>query len=378
MSRKRIAPVVAAALAVAGGSVIVAGSATAGGLGSHHHQRLGRHMDEWVPTRTPIRHVVVIFGENISFDHYFGTYPKAANTDGQTFHASWSTPAVDALPPATSPSLPPALRHSTNLLTNNPNAALPQRLDSSAAGQLTCDQDHNYSDEQQAFNGGKMDKFVESVGAGSGGKSPLGTACDPKQVMDYYDGNTVTGLWNYAQHFAMSDNSYSTTFGPSSPGAINLASGDTGNVDMTHAANSPSIATSTKPNADLTANGKGGYSLTSDAQPYYDDCSTRDAVALSGQNIGDLLNARGLSWGWFQGGARPSISYADALTAVGASGQPTSTFTPDQFKNAGFQNQVGALLEPGDLRRRAPGRRRARRHRSVGLQGRLHPPPRAV
>jgi phospholipase C len=28
---------------------------------------------------TPIQHVVVIFGENISFDHYFGTYPFAQN-----------------------------------------------------------------------------------------------------------------------------------------------------------------------------------------------------------------------------------------------------------------------------------------------------------
>ena len=245
MSRKRIAPVVAAALAVAGGSVIVAGSATAGGLSNHHRQRLGRHTEEWTPTRTPIRHVVVIFQENVSFDHYFGTYPNAANTDGQKFHATGDTPAVDGLPPATSHSLPPSLRHSTNLLTNNPNSGPPKRLDSSptglaggAGGQLTCDQDHNYSDEQQAFNGGNMDKFVQSVGTGSG-TSPFGTACDPKQVMDYYDGNTVTGLWNYAQHFAMSDNSYSTTFGPSSPGAINLASGDTGNVDMTHTANSP-------------------------------------------------------------------------------------------------------------------------------------------
>ena len=58
--------------------------------------------------------------------------------------------------------------------------------------------------------------------------------------MNYYDGNTVTALWNYAQHFAMSDNSYGTTFGPSSPGAINLVSGDTGGVDMTHTANNPS------------------------------------------------------------------------------------------------------------------------------------------
>ena len=35
--------------------------------------------------------------------------------------------------------------------------------------------------------------------------------------MDYYDGNTVTGLWNYAQNYAMSDNNWDTTFGPSTP-----------------------------------------------------------------------------------------------------------------------------------------------------------------
>ena len=45
--------------------------------------------------------------------------------------------------------------------------------------------------------------------------------------MGYYDGNTVTALWNYAQHFAMSDNSFGTTFGPSTPGALNLVAGQT-------------------------------------------------------------------------------------------------------------------------------------------------------
>ena len=39
------------------------------------------------PTATPIKHVVVLFDENVSFDHYFGTYPSAANTDGSPFHA---------------------------------------------------------------------------------------------------------------------------------------------------------------------------------------------------------------------------------------------------------------------------------------------------
>src|SRR5580658_8757353 len=35
------------------------------------------------PTATKIKHLVVIFGENISFDHYFGTYPRAQNNAGE-------------------------------------------------------------------------------------------------------------------------------------------------------------------------------------------------------------------------------------------------------------------------------------------------------
>ena len=129
----------------------------------------------------------------------------------------------------------------------------------------------------------------------------------------------------------MSDNSFSPTFGPSAPGAINLISGDTGGVDMTHTANNPSKATSSAPNADITADGNGGFSLTSDAQPYWDDCSTRDAVALSGTNVGDELNAAGLSWGWFQGGQVPTTTFAAAAAATGHAGQPTATFIPDEF-----------------------------------------------
>src|SRR3984885_835001 len=147
-------------------------------------------------TTTPIKHVVVIFQENVSFDHYFATYPVAANTNSSepSFTASPNTPSVNGL---TGP-----------LMTANPNAAQPFRLTRAQA--VTCDQDHNYADEQKAYNGGLMNKFVESVGVGS-------TSCDvggygAKIVMGYYDGNTVTALWNYAQSFAMSDNSFGTTF----------------------------------------------------------------------------------------------------------------------------------------------------------------------
>jgi phospholipase C len=297
-------------------------------------------------TATPIKHLVVIFQENVSFDHYFGTYPDADGGDGQPFAARPGTPAVDGLTPATDTSIPAPLRHMTDLTASNPNSALPKRLDSSATGlpgsaggQLTCDQDHNYSDEQQSFDGGAMDQFVQSVGTGSG-NSPFHTPCTAATVMDYYDGNTVTGLWNYAQHFSMSDNSFGTTFGPSAPGAINLVSGDTGGVDTAHESTDPpassqiTFAGAGAPNADLTADGQGGFSLTSDAQPYWDDCSTRDAVALSGTNIGDELNKAGLSWGWFQGGFRPTTTFAAASSATGHSNQPTSTFIPDEFSGA--------------------------------------------
>jgi phospholipase C len=343
MFRRRTLAVALAASAAIAASVTaaqVAGAHTETGQAAAFSKPSG------AVSRTPIQHVVVIFQENISFDHYFGTYPNAANTDGQHFSAFANTPAVDGLLPATASTLPPSMRHAVDLTKSNPNSALPQRLDSSAiglaagpGGQLTCDQDHDYSDEQQAFDGGLMNRFVESVGTGSG-TSPFGAPCQKALVMDYYDGNTVTALWNYAQHYAMSDNSYGTTFGPSSPGAINLVSGDTGGVDATHMVNSPGVSSPSDPNEDLAKDGLGGFSLTSDAQPYWDDCSTRDAVAMSGKNIGDALNAAGLSWGWFEGGFRPSISFADALAATKATGQKTSTFIPDQFKTAGFQNLV--------------------------------------
>ena len=50
------------------------------------------------PTQTPIEHLVVIFQENISFDHYFATYPVALNSPGEPFfQASDDTPSVNGL-----------------------------------------------------------------------------------------------------------------------------------------------------------------------------------------------------------------------------------------------------------------------------------------
>src|SRR4051812_26697141 len=154
------------------------------------------------PTSTPIKHLVVIFDENESFDHYFGTYPNATNPPGQpVFQAKEDTPQVNGL--------------NATLLNNNPNSSPPQRLDRSEA--VTCSQNHAYGAEQKAFDDGLMDKFPENTAGGSC-SDPANALFTPRGksiVMDYYDGNTLTGLWNLAQNFAMSDNSYGTNFGPS-------------------------------------------------------------------------------------------------------------------------------------------------------------------
>ena len=50
------------------------------------------------PTATPIKHLVIIFQENVSFDHYFATYPNATNPQGEPqFHAAFGTPTVNGL-----------------------------------------------------------------------------------------------------------------------------------------------------------------------------------------------------------------------------------------------------------------------------------------
>src|SRR5580658_6182336 len=244
---------------------------------------------ESYPTTTPIKHLVVIFGENVSFDHYFATYPNATN-------------------PATEPGFTPLANTprannllSGGLLTENPNSVQPFRLDRTQA--VTCDQNHSYTPEQQAFDMGAMDMFVQFTGTG-------GSTCDfghgAGLVMGYYDGNTVTAMWNYAQHYALSDNSYNSQFGPSTPGALNVISGQTNGI----------IASINGPSSNTVADGQGGLTLIGDADPLGDVCSnpTGFQPELGGKNIGDLLNAAGLSWGWFHGGFDLTVTNPNGTT----------------------------------------------------------------
>jgi phospholipase C len=245
-----------------------------------------------------IRHLVVIYPENVSFDHYFATYPIAKNPLGEpAFFAAPGTPTVNGLNAA--------------LLTKNPNSLNPEnaggamnpfRLDRSQA--TTADQSHGYGAEQLAFHAGLMDLFPKSVGRANKVTPPTNSHMETTGLtMGYFDGNTVTALWNYAQRFAMSDNSYGTNFGPSTPGAINLISGQTnGAVDIR--------------NGKMTDGGNGSFTVTSDPDPNGDICSTtaKATISMSGRNIGNMLNDAGISWGWFIGGFDLTVTNRNGTT----------------------------------------------------------------
>jgi phospholipase C len=263
-------------------------------------------------TATPIKHVVVIFQENISFDHYFGSYPNAQNNPGENpFWAAPGTPSVNGYGPA-------LLNHNPNLNgANGTGATNPFRL--SPAQASTADQDHDYTPEQQAFDGGQMDLFP--LYTGSGGTAAGGTGSPAifntnGLVMGYYDGNTVTAYWNYAQHFAMNDNSFGSNFGPSTPGALNLISGQTNGVSDNE-----------NGTGSIVGDGNGGFTVNSDADPIGDTCSTPtgEKFSLGGQNIGDLLNAKGVTWGFFQGGFDLTVTNANGSS--GCNRNTTSAVT---------------------------------------------------
>jgi len=259
-------------------------------------------------TATPIKHVVIIFGENRTFDNYFATYPFALNEEQPLFYSKEDTPSVNGL--------------SGPLLTSNPNLFAPFRLGREDA--YTCSFNHDYTAEQKAVNGGLLDKFVQAT-------SVVGTGCasDGSTVMGYYDGNTVTALWNYAQHYAMNDNSFDTNFGPSTPGALNLISGQTGNAQLALTFSKGQVATFVP------------VTVTGDPDPALDDCGAdaggtatgKGTVQLTGRNVGDLLNLKGATWGWFEGGFAPT-----SPAVVNPDG---STATPAACASAHIQHQYG-------------------------------------
>ena len=300
--------------------------------------------NEFGDTATPIKHLVIIFGENISFDHYFGTYPKAENPAGEPeFEARPGTPTVNGF--------------STALLDRNPNAlntangtgaTNPFRLDRTQA--LTNSQSHAYTAEQNALHMGLLDVYPVSTGkAGPPPNAPPAQVTTKGLNMGYFDGNTVTAMWHYAQHFALNDNSFGTSFGPSTPGVINLVSGQTNGI----AKNVPSTATGNE-----VSGGDGDLTLIGDIDPAGDICSSSTQVQMSSRNVGDMLSSAGVTWGSFMGGFDLTVTNPNGTTGchrstvspVISAFQGTATAVTDYVPHHSFLQYYSSTANPSHAR----------------------------
>jgi phospholipase C len=321
------------AYAIAGAMALVALSVGASTAAAADGNRTVMSHDHQASTATPIKHLVVIFDENISFDHYFGTYPFAANLPGeQPFHARRDTPTVNGLFNSVGPA-----GVTGPLLTANPNLSNPLRLPPSDP--MTCDQGHGYTAEQSAADHGAEDQFAQTTGKnvtlasclagfnylGKPEVVPAGGAAN-FAVMDYYDGNSVTALWKYAQHYAMSDNMFATNYGPSTPGALNVIAGQTygatcgptfATINDSPCPAPPGYNGTTVGASNITAGppaAAGPGTSYGDADPTYDICSylpssdggdgntPATTLGMGGNNIGADLTSANVKWGWFEGG----------------------------------------------------------------------------
>jgi phospholipase C len=342
----------------------------------------GEHeRDDGTTKRPNIKHVVIIFQENASFDHYFATYPDAKNTDGTRFVARSSTPTVNGLTDGNS-QFPE--RVNVGLHDFNPNTPVgtPTGLNPNGGANpfrmtheqiVTCSNNHDYKGEQLTTDSGFMDRFPQQ-----NFQNGAGCATDGSTVMGYFDGNTVTAMWNWAQRFAMSDNSWGTTYGPSTPGALNLIAGQTAGTvvhtftgakgatgqlaDSVQSTTIPDVffvgATNPQIAADVVGSAKPVSvqtgTLVTDLDPYLDDCGNdkggtvagKLTAELTGKNVGDLLNEKGVTWGWFAGGFRTAAAANPQTTdpthpLAGVSNDPFGLPTFGGLANDGQAQSVG-------------------------------------
>lgn len=218
--------------------------------------------------RTPIEHVIVIVGENRTFDNLFATYePKsgasvwnlksrgivgAKGSPGRNFksaaqhladdHGNYTpTPTVTG----TYPSLPqPYAPGAVGQRRDVPDARFAERLPNGpysitrhvAYGAHTGDPIHRFFQMWQQIDGGKMDLFVWTAETAGSGPSTSDTGYGQGHTqqggisMGYYDmgAGDAAYIRELADHYALADNYHQPILGGTAVNYFALATGDVG------------------------------------------------------------------------------------------------------------------------------------------------------
>jgi phospholipase C len=216
-------------------------------------------------THSPIKHTIILYQENISFDHYFGTYGHGTN----------GIPAGATL------------THTNGTSTWGPYS--PTRLSGQTQG-ATCDVDHGYSDMVKMADHGAMDQYLQFGNDKTEPNPSTPTTCPQFETVTppgqnltalanaYYVGTAgdptapLQDYWRLASQYTIADNFFQGVYGPSTPGAEWLVAATNNTV---HDPN---------PNGDV-------------CNDYPAGIAQKDIP-----NLGQEASAAGVSWAWFQGG----------------------------------------------------------------------------
>ena len=276
--------------------------------------------------------VVVIYAENRSFDHLYGSFPGANGlqnvTPANSVQRDRDGTVLKELPPVwgnlTAKGITPVVtQEQTEYLPNKPFAIDDPNGFNTQLGVVTHDLWHLFYQNQMQIDGGKNDKFAAF--ADSGGL-----------VMGHYDGSKLP-LWPIAKQFVLADNFFQGAFGGSflnhfqlacactpvypdankSPAKDLIAVVDPDGVSLTLAPNSPKSALEGIPkfvnNGQITPD----FYAINTMQPPYQPSNNKPAPegdprfadpgkpnTLPPQHektIGDLLSEKGVSWAWYSG-----------------------------------------------------------------------------
>lgn len=313
-----------------------------------------------------INNVVVIYAENRGFDNLYGLFPGANGIPGVNPASSTATPeAQKDFDGSTLPTLPPVwggvtAAGQTVTVTQQQSVGMPNKMfqidaatgfynTGTVVDQSVISRDlvHRFYNNQMQINGGKNDKFAAYSDAGG-------------LSMGYYDGSKMQ-LWQVAKNFTLADNFFMGAFGGSflnhqylvcacapqypnadaatSPANKSISAIDTdasGNfVRLTPATDAPSSVLNGAPKylKDSTLTPKdasGNFYAVNTMQPAYQPSGNAPATGdttgkladpaaattlppQTAQTIGDLLNAKGLSWAWYAGSWNTASSDRTAI-----------------------------------------------------------------
>jgi phospholipase C len=185
--------------------------------------------ESWSPRdiemlRQKVKYVFVIFNENRSFDHEYGTLPgvNGLYSDGKSPRGSASTPGFTE----------------TYLDTNTGETVTvqPFRVGPEQNSTIKDSTDHSHTGlaaKLDVQNGvPQMDKFAfvewsKYARSGSAQSEAMGKQF-ARLVMAHIDCDTIPFFWRYASRFTVFDNIFATEDTPSTPNAVAMIAGQSG------------------------------------------------------------------------------------------------------------------------------------------------------